>query len=626
MSRKTTQPKTAEQTAAELAGQRQHVLRLIAELNENPPPTVEMHLPLLFQLNGTPYTLHDHFPFSPMFRTRVPYARILKTARQVAKSTYLASSGLVLAALHSHFNQLYITPLFEQIRRFSANYMQPFIEESSIRSLLIDSSCNMSVLQRTFLNKSIMHFSYAYLSSSRIRGLSRIFRICIDECQDMSSEHLPIIGETMAATPEPWGVWDYTGTPKGFDNPIQSHWEESSQAEWVVKCRTAACNHWNVCTTQADLLKMIGPAHDDIGPAAKGGVPGTVCSKCRKPIDPRNGHWYHFEADRRWDFQGFHIPQPIMPMHYASKRKWSVLVAKSEGGYSFTPNMFHNEVLGESFDTGSKLLTLSELKAACNLGFTNNPKDINPQAFQNRDGYRLTCLACDWGGGGGDGLPSNSEAAKRRRISFTTIAFLGIRHDGKIDVLWGTRLLTPNDHALEASQVLRFVKALKPNVIAHDATGAGALRQTLLMEAGVPAKLFAGFDYKHIPTGKIIAFIGGDGAGGQPCYRVDKTRTLLTTIHGIKFGVVRFFDYDHKDKENPGLLRDFLALTEEKVETMTADRYVIRRIPSMSDDFAHSVNVGCCALWHATQSWPDFVNQARTSPNYLSDQVDWDLD
>jgi hypothetical protein len=34
----------------------------------------------------------------------------------------------------------------------------------------------------------------------------------------------------------------------------------------------------------------------------------------------------------------------------------------------------------------------------------------------------------------------------------------------------------------------------------------------------------------------------------------------------IKFGKIRFFQDDYENKDNPGLMRDFLALTENKFE------------------------------------------------------------
>lgn len=437
----------------------------------------------------------------------------------------------------------------------------------------------------------------------------------------MDSVHLPIIGECMSAAPAPWGIWDLTGTPKGYDNPIQKSWEDSSQAEWVVICPHAGCGHENFCTAEYDMLDMIGPVHDDISEDC----PGTVCSKCRRPVSPRTGFWLHRFPEKRWTYQGFHIPQPIMPMHYANPVRWAELVAKMQGKYNTSPNVFHNEVLGESYDQGSKLLTKSELVSACVLDWDNDPKHPPLSRIESlRPYYDATVLAVDWGGGGGDMMSGHSEKARRQRVSFTSLAFMGITKDRKIDVIWGTRLLTPNDHAREAADVLALLRQLNPGRLAHDFTGAGALRQTLLVQAGVPEDMFVGFDYKSIPSGTIIKYVPADDWDTRPHWRIDKTRTILTTVNAIKFGILRLFRYDNRGSEDPGLLDDFLSLTEEKVEMPGgSDRYIIRRILSSPDDFAQAVNIGCCTLWHHTRSWPDFVKYAKCSPADQDASAGW---
>ena len=112
--------------------------------------TLEPLLPLCLNLNGSPYHLHEHYPFSPVFKTSMPGQLLLKTGRQVSKSTSLASHGVILSNCIPDFKTLYITPLYEQIRRFSNNYVRPFIDRSPIKSLWSGTTTENSVLQRTF--------------------------------------------------------------------------------------------------------------------------------------------------------------------------------------------------------------------------------------------------------------------------------------------------------------------------------------------------------------------------------------------------------------------------------------------------------------------------------------------
>ena len=197
--------------------------------------TLKPLLPLLLQICGKPYHLHDHFAFSPFFRTRMPRKTLLKTGRQVSKSTSLASQGVLFSNCIPYFSTLYVTPLFEMIRRFSSNYVRPFIETSPVMKLFSGTTTINSVLQRSFKNRSQMLFSFAFMDAERTRGISADKNV-IDEVQDMDISFLPVIHETISASRD-WGLIQYAGTPKTLDNTNETLWQDSSMAEWMVKCR-----------------------------------------------------------------------------------------------------------------------------------------------------------------------------------------------------------------------------------------------------------------------------------------------------------------------------------------------------------------------------------------------------
>ena len=243
-------------------------------------PSLEPLLPLVLNLNGRPYTIKDHFAFSPLFRVLTPKNQVWCTGRQVSKSTSLAAHGVVFSNAVPFFKTLYITPRFEQIRRFSNNYVRPFVDLSPIKSQWSGTSTENSVLQRSFKNNSMMLFSFALLDADRVRGVSAD-RVCIDEVQDMDPDHIPIIQETMSYSR--WGTSYYTGTPKTLDNLIYGLYKRSSQAEWFIPCES--CKHWNIPALEHDLDAMIGDYNIHISEKQ----PGTVCAKCRKPVNPRHG-------------------------------------------------------------------------------------------------------------------------------------------------------------------------------------------------------------------------------------------------------------------------------------------------------------------------------------------------
>jgi len=468
-----------------------------------------------------------------------------------------------------------------------------------------------SVLHRSFHNHSKMLFSFAFLNADRIRGISAD-KMAVDEVQDMNHEHIPIIRETMSASP--WAFRQFTGTPKTLDNTLEALWGESSQAEWFVPCMHCTTNGaptWNIPTMEFHLEKMIGPYRPDISEAH----PATICHKCGKAISPRLGRWVHRYPDRIWDQAGYHVPQVIMPLHYAKPDKWAELLAKMAGKGNTPLNVFFNEVLGESYDTAAKLVTLTEIDAVSNLG----ENTINA-ARARRGMYSMVVLAVDWGGGGEKGL------------SFTTAAVLGMRRDGTIEVIYGKRLLTPHDHLREAREIKQLWEIFKPTILAHDYTGAGALRETFLIQAGVPTRATMPCQYVRSASQQPCYHVAPTLQHPRSHYRVDKSRSLLLTCAMIKCRRLKFFNKDHNSKEDPGLIWDFLALVEDKVTTMAAGEiYRITKQPGFTDDFAQAVNLGCVAMWYRTRRWPklDEIAEYAITDDQLRASVpqhdsDWD--
>lgn len=552
-------------------------------------PSLEPLLPMVLNLNGTPYTLKNHYPFSPLFRCLTPKNQVWCTGRQVSKSTSLAAHGVVVANSIPFFKTLFITPLYEQIRRFSNNYVRPFIDQSPVKALWSGTSTENSVLQRSFKNNSMMLFSFALLDSDRVRGVSAD-RVCIDEVQDMDPDHIPIIQETMSYSR--WGTMYFTGTPKTFDNLIYGLYKRSSQAEWFIPC--TACGKWNIPSLEYDLDAMIGPYSDDISEKR----PATVCAKCQKPISPRHGRWVHRYPDRRWQFAGYHVPQMILPLHFADPEKWSTLLMKREGFGNMTQAQFYNEVMGESVDTGQKLVSETELRNACLLPWENKKEPV-PEATANLQHYKHRILAIDWGGGGEAG------------VSFTALAVLGFNHNGSIDVLWGKRLLIGGDHLQEAKECMHWANKFKCDLVAHDYTGAGAVRETVMVQAGFNLDRVMAVRLVRSASQDLMVYKPPTPINHRQHYSLDKTRSLLYTCQAIKMKQIRFFQYDWASHDAPGLIADFLSLVENKAESrLGGDIYTITRNTLLSDDFAQAVNIGAAGLWHVTQAWPNFAQLA----------------
>lgn len=567
-------------------------------------------LPLIFSLQGKPFSINEHFHFEPAFRTVMSKYMTFKTGRQVGKSMSVASASVIRAATIPYFNQLYITPLFETTRRFSTTYVSPLIEESPIRGLLIDTKCNRSVLQRSFKNRSIMFFSYALVNADRTRGLN-CSAVNVDEVQDVDPGLIPIIQQVTAGSPD-YDMMLYTGTPKTLDTALQKvAWEKSSQAEWHTKC--TSCNFENIAAKDYHLDKMTGPQF--VRREISRSMPGIVCAKCQRPIFPHNGRWIHHKHENLELHPGYHVPQQILPLHYAKGSKWRALLNKRE----LAPHTYYNEVCGESYDVGAKLITQTDL---INASDSDRPNSLE-YAAKTYDRYVARLITVDWGGGGETGE------------SRTVIAAMGMKPDGLIEVVWAVRLLEANDYPAEVRLIFRAMRAFHATHVVHDYGGAGDIREHLMVSAGLPLQ-------QIVP----VAYVGTLGAGimrhvpEQPSlskrayYQLFKARAFTLTCQLIRFGRLRFFKYDYVDAERPGLINNFMALVEHTIENAAGRNvYTIRKVATTDpDDFANAVNIGACSLFEMFGEWPNLAKMAniQVTPEMIAmcdpDDPDWEYD
>lgn len=586
----------ATAAAEALAGQEAASLRKLADLctriSTNGLPTLVPLLPLVFQLQGRPYTLEDRFPFEPFFATHCPRAIVLKCGRQVSKSTSAASQGIIQAACFPYFNTLFVTPLGETVTRFSQNYVQAFIDDSPVKSLLVHPKAPQRVLQRSLRNRSILYFSFAFLNVTRTRGIN-VDKVTYDEFQDFDPSFPPIIREAMGGSPH-GGLQQYMGTPKTLDGPLEDVWVNSSQAEWAMRCK--ACNYINIPSLAQDLEKMLGPMR--LRRTLSEEAPGVVCAKCGKPVFPREGRWVHAFPERRFTQAGYHVPQFLMPHKYADDEAWREIQAKRQGFGNTTPAQFFNEVCGESYDSGSKLISIGDIKAAAQgLG----PNGDIARVQKTLDDYTHRVLAVDWGGGG------------EAEISYTAAALCCLLPNGEIHVPFGWRSLTPHDPALEVSRLLRLYAAFRCENFVHDYNGFGDVKEQLLINAGLDATRTIPMVYIRAGSGPIMRMVPRNLRTQQrQHFRVDKNRSLHMLALLIKYKRVKFFDYDGSGDEKASLLRDFLSLVEDRLTSRIGldIQTVIQNKAAGPDDFAQAVNMGVCALFHKIQRWPDLSDIA----------------
>lgn len=408
-------------------------------------------------------------------------------------------------------------------------------------------------------------------------------------CQGIDPAVVPIIGSSMTGS-RIGPLEQFTGTPKTYDNTAHKLLSGTSWAEWVIKCEV--CNYQNIPSIEFDLEKMLGPLVPT-RPASKD-EPGLCCAKCGRAVSPRKAVWIHRYDEKRTSEVGYHFGQPTLPLHCEDDERWRLLQAKRAGDYGFDRASFLNEICGEACDSADRLLTETDLRKAGTLGA--NKFEVDQSTL---DRYVCRILGVDWGGGG---------VNKQKEIkSFTCLAVVGMLPNGRLEIIYGWRCHSPHDHNLEVQEIARTVSQFKIHAIAHDYTGAGAVRETLLKNAGVPLNRLFPIAYVPFASGPLLKYVPYNQTSGQRAhYRLDKARGLTLMAELIRRGEIKYFQYDYQSASRPGLLHDWLSLVEDKIERRYAnDAYtIIHDDLKGPDDFAQASTMGAFGCFELTGHTP----------------------
>ena len=521
-------------------------------------------LPLL-KVDGRPMVQTNHYQFEPVYKIDMPRSTMLMCARQCGKSVSIVTQSLLTCPLVPFFHTLFVQPRFDQMKKFSNNYLSRFIKDSVFIKDLLDPTGEQSIQQKSFKNGSNIYLSFAFLDPERIRGMTAA-RVVVDEVASIQYDFLPVIEEVTSAQLE-YGFMEYTGTPTTTNNTAAVLFSDSSQAEWHIKC---GCGKENIPNVANDAYKMIG-------------AKTVICAKCGKPLDVATGMWVHHYSDRRNVFEGYHLPQIIHPLHANHGNKWSVVLKKKT---KYTETRFKNEVLGEPSDEGAKPITEADIRAC-----SNHLDNSLSAAIEYRKKLDAVVVGVDWSGHG------------ELEDSTTTIAVIGaLPGDERVHVIYLERLppMKPED---EARKIVNICMLFAATYLAHDFTGAGMIRETTVAHLGYPTDRLIPFNYVFAPVSKrIINFFASEGH--RSCYNIDKTRSLMVLFEMIRRQKITLPDYEHaKD-----LLRDLLHLIQEtRTSPRGADFTLMVREPKQTDDIAHSINFGCSTIWHTRGQYPNLV-------------------
>jgi len=522
----------------------------------------------LLYLDGDPFSLDD-YPFYVGIYNGVYDALLLKTGRQVAKSTTLANFLIAEACSTPHWKSLFVAPSQEQTTKFSQTRVGKTIFYSpEIRNNWVSKELSSRVFQKMFTNGAELAFSFASDDPDRARGVSAD-RVAYDEVQDiLYDEVIPVINECMANSD--YAFETYCGTPKSMENTIEQLWQWSSQTEWVIKCD--GCSKYQILVTE----KCIGKH-------------GPICLHCAKYLNVRNGQWVDMnvypEGHTGKRIKGFHISQFIMPKNVpaaqpsdarsqeVATRRWQRILEKEA---TYPPARFRNEVIGISDAIGTRLISKAELEALCR-DYTVEDYPENSLALTD---MRDIVAGVDWSGGGTTG---NSR---------TVLWIWGIvktaapEHMYKLKTLYFK--IYPETNPISGGvvdHIIEICDRYQVKLIVGDA-GEGALpnanlRERLGMHRALQVQYRGG--------------VGGSGAGTRPFYwnKIDRFMADRTTMidhyfmyvkrQGVIFPNLKQMTMPIKD-----LLNEYEEVTQQ-------GRKVWRHAPSQPDDSLHAQIFGWMA-------------------------------
>lgn len=504
-------------------------------------------LPGLFRLNGKPFHLRGREPFKVLFEHEQPKRLIVLSGRQCGKSVSLAYSEIFDCISIPNFKILYVAPQEVQAQRFGNGYLSESLNSCALAKLLqakdlegvfTDTKILTAVMHQSFANGSSIQLTYAKTSADRARGITAD-RIDFDEIQDQLIDNIPII--TASLTTSDFQFERYTGTAKTIDNTIESLWQDSSMCEWVMPCE--GCGNWNIPNDDNHVYDGTMIQAD-----------GLHCTKCGKKLDVLRGEWMATYENKMTEFQGYHTPQIIFPAIVNNPNLWSRVVTNK---IKQTEAAFKQETLGISCSTGSRIITQRDIDEHSLL-----PSMLELQKDLKR--YPMLVGGLDWGGA--------------EEQSFTVHTIIGIRADGRLDVVYGHRYqgFSPDEVMPSIAKAHRFYGC---DSLAAD-YGMGFDKNIMLQKLFGIKMCQMMFCHQN----KLLSY---SPTLGYPRWTVDKTTALDTLFMAIKNHRM-FFPREGFET----LTKDLLSPFEEVSDVGGLSRRRYLRNPNQPDDFCMALCFG----------------------------------
>jgi hypothetical protein len=509
----------------------------------------------IFCLNRAPLVMPPHSMrhLYPIYNKPVN-SILLKFGRQTHKSTTIGFKIALPCLKYENYHSLYVAPTGQQMSVFSTDKLDGALNDSDvIKNHYFDTRTKNQISYKEFTNGSKIYLRSAFHSADSIRGISAD-QTCIDEIQDVCSDHIPVIEQCMGHSLAKWKHLKeknptlpvhlfaskiYSGTPKTIENTMERYWDKSTQNEWIIKCQNTGCKKYNYIN------------ENNIGPTC------LICNKCGKPIFYEHGQWVAMNPSGFID--GYRLPQIVLNWinDITNPQAWKLAVINARQIYS--TEKFFNEVLAMAYAAAKHPISVAELMACCQPYdmITEESYDMNPML----NGCSAITAGIDWGKG-------DTSAGTSYSVLIIS-AFIR----GKFKTIFVKKYTGRSSEPISQVQdMIRIIRKFRVNFTMAD-TGDGRTSNAMMVEA------LGGLKFAEIMEhGTIRTKIRWDKKKGH--YIMNRTRIMTDLIMEIKRAEVEFFNYDQFKEYQP----DFTGIYSEYSER-TRQMLYDHNVP---DDCFHS--------------------------------------
>lgn len=510
-------------------------------------------------------TGHEPFSFEGRHHLKQVYDTprrrvLLMCGRQVEKSTLLGNRALSLGCLIPSYKTLYVSPSATQTKTFSNDRIKDPIETSPVLKAFTNRMLSQNIFEKQFINRSKITLRYAFLNADRARGIPAN-QLLLDEIQDILSDNIPVIEQCLFHSPEELKRYVYSGTPKTLDNVIEDYWaNRSTQNQWMVPCDCQGGEggrYWNILGE-----KNIGKKH-------------LICEHCGKRIYPMcdDAQWASaVEYDPvHTPFEGFRIPQLMVPW-----LEWNELLYNYN---SYSRNKFYNEVLGISFDSGMRPLTMAQVRANCNEAVFMSDMAKYQQLSYSHSVY----AGLDWGTG---------------EHSYTVLS-LGMYVGSKFRIFYVHRFIGEDtEPERQHEKIADILRAFNVRLIGSDYGGGHHPNDFLLRRFGRERVM------KYQYAARVNAKVRWENRLQR--WIVHRTEVMSAIFSAIKRGNVFEFPRWKEFKDPYG--QDMLNIYSEYNERLRMTQY--EHTPGKTDDTLHSI-LYCFLVSMIVRPRPDIISPSK---------------